>query len=164
MSVVLLLFQSSPPNPTPTHKWSRFSLTLWCIKYLSAYGSSDSSLNSQTLLGSFHNGKPGNEPKSGNIDLTQIWQLFISINWFSPTKEMNPITRNSMSRLVMQYQSCRPKTCGMVDIRDKCMVASLHFFGWYLPTSFPGLFTFVWERGWIFTSLLRTAIYRHWGE
>ena len=31
----------------------------------------------------------------------QIWQLLISINWISSTKEMNPITRKSMSKLVM---------------------------------------------------------------
>ena len=36
------------------------------------------------------------------IDLMQIWWLLISINWISSTKEMNPITRKSMSKLVMQ--------------------------------------------------------------
>ena len=38
----------------------------------------------------------------GVIDLMQIWWLLISINWISLTKEMNPITRKSMSKLVMQ--------------------------------------------------------------
>ena len=36
------------------------------------------------------------------IDLMQIWRLLISINWISSTKEMNPITRKSTSKLVMQ--------------------------------------------------------------
>ena len=36
------------------------------------------------------------------INLMQIWRLLISINWISSTKEMNPITRKSMSKLVMQ--------------------------------------------------------------
>ena len=36
------------------------------------------------------------------IDLMQIWQLLISINYISSTKEMNPIMRKSMSKLVMQ--------------------------------------------------------------
>ena len=32
----------------------------------------------------------------------QSWQLLISINYISLTKEMNPITRNNMSNLVRQ--------------------------------------------------------------
>ena len=43
------------------------------------------------------------------IDLMQIWRLLISINWISSTKEMNSITRKSMSKLV-KFQSCRPNT------------------------------------------------------
>ena len=38
----------------------------------------------------------------GTIDLMQIWRLLISINSISSIKEMNPITRKSMSTLVMQ--------------------------------------------------------------
>ena len=36
------------------------------------------------------------------IDLMQIWWLLISINLISSTKEMNPITRKTMSKLVTQ--------------------------------------------------------------
>ena len=39
--------------------------------------------------------------KSKNIiDLMQIWRLLISINWTSSTKELSPITRKSVSKLV----------------------------------------------------------------
>ena len=34
------------------------------------------------------------------IDLMQIWRLLISINCISSTKEMNPITRKSVFKLV----------------------------------------------------------------
>ena len=45
----------------------------------------------------------------------QIWRLLISINWISSTKEMNPITRKSMSKLVKQasFRAVGP-TRGMV--------------------------------------------------
>ena len=36
------------------------------------------------------------------IDLMQIWRLLISINGISSIKEMNPITRKSVSKLVTQ--------------------------------------------------------------
>ena len=36
------------------------------------------------------------------IDLMQKWRLLISINSISSTEEMNPITRKSMLKLVMQ--------------------------------------------------------------
>ena len=38
---------------------------------------------------------------STSIDLMQIWWLLISINRISSTKEMNPIMRKSMSKLVI---------------------------------------------------------------
>ena len=37
-----------------------------------------------------------------SIDLMQIWQLLISINWISSTKLSNLITRKSMSKLGIQ--------------------------------------------------------------
>ena len=60
------------------------------------------------------------------LDFMQIWRLLISINWISLTKEINPITRKSVSKLVTRpsfiawpnTRNCRhlknPK------IRDKC--------------------------------------------
>ena len=36
--------------------------------------------------------------RSNFIDLMQIWRLLISINWISSIKEMNPVTRKSMSK------------------------------------------------------------------
>ena len=53
-----------------------------------------------------------------STDLMQIWRRLISINWISSTKEMNFITRKSMSKLVTtaKFQSCWPNTRGMVDI------------------------------------------------
>ena len=37
-----------------------------------------------------------------NIDLMKIWRRLISINWISSAKEINPIMRKSMSKLVIQ--------------------------------------------------------------
>ena len=36
------------------------------------------------------------------IDFMQIWRLLITINWIASTKEMNSITRKSVSKLVTQ--------------------------------------------------------------
>ena len=47
----------------------------------------------------------------------QIWRLLISINWISSTKDMNPITRKSVSKLVTQPNfRAVGQTRGMVDI------------------------------------------------
>ena len=54
-------------------------------------------------------GKKGNE-RISSMDIMQILRLLISINWISSTKEMNPITRKSMSKLVTQ-PSCRVYPC-----------------------------------------------------
>ena len=42
------------------------------------------------------------EKKDGLTDPMQTWRLLISMNWISSAKEMNPITRKGMSKLVMQ--------------------------------------------------------------
>ena len=44
---------------------------------------------------------------------------YISINWISSTKEMNPITRKGVSKLVIQFQSSWPNTHKMADIWKK---------------------------------------------
>ena len=51
------------------------------------------------------------------IDLMQIWRSLISINLISSTKEVKPITRKSMSKLVTQPSfTAVGQTHGMVDI------------------------------------------------
>ena len=56
-----------------------------------------------------------------SIDLMQIWWLLISINWISLTKEMNPITRKSVSKLVAKHTR-NGRHLKTPKIRDKCMV------------------------------------------
>ena len=67
----------------------------------------------------------------------QIWQLLISISWISSTKEMNPITRKSVSKLAntAKFQSCRPNTrrrngrhCYTYILVDKYRI--LYLLGW----------------------------------
>ena len=53
-----------------------------------------------------------------NIDLFKICWLLISTNRISLTKEMNPITRKSMSKLVIQpsFRAVGQKAAEMTDI------------------------------------------------
>ena len=60
--------------------------------------------------------------------LMQKWWMLISINWISSSKEMNPITRKSISKLVTaKFQKSGPNTCGTAGIskipkiRENCM-------------------------------------------
>ena len=64
-----------------------------------------SSLGSEstaTIFSYFSCTHPLKSPRIFRIDLMLIWRLLISINWILSTKEMNPITRKSVSKLVTQ--------------------------------------------------------------
>ena len=81
--------------------------------------------------------------EENNLPYMQIWALLISIHKISLTKEMNPITRKSMSKLVIQPSFRAKHTLNgrhskNLKIRDKCMAVG-HSMSWNKSQQFSDL-------------------------